>query len=275
MAAPAVDRFEPHRYPWPTVRVNVMLLASGTRPLTLAPGGRLGAARVRPSGSAASVPVDELLAGQGVAPVGSRALVVAVGSNASPDVLRHKFARSGRDVSPTTPLVAGTVTGIGVGHSAHVSRRGYVAAAPYADPRARCRLTVSLLDEAQVAAIDATEPNYRRVLLSGRDHPLELDSGERPEAYYLYVSVHGVLADPFTGRPTPRRTQGSLHRWLAATTREAVFGGEPARVAGLLGRGEEQERLRRLFGERGMVRGAGLATGAGPAPSSATRRRAP
>lgn len=259
MTAPAVDGFEPHRYPWTTGPANVVLVRSGTRPVEVTPGRRLGRARVAAPEGAATVEVDALLATEGGPPVGARTLVVAVGSNASPDVLRAKYLRSGRAVLAATPFVRCTAAGLGVGFSAHVSRRGYVAAAPFVAPGAQCRLTASFLDPAQLAVVDATEPNYRRVLVRGGDHPLTLDTGERPASYHLYVSVHGVLAHPTSGEQAGRWPQEALFRWLAAITGDTVFRGDPVAVSDRLAQEDEQRRLRRLFAERGLARRSGLA----------------
>jgi len=61
-----------------------------------------------------------------------RQLVVAVGSNASPAVMRRKLSRRG--VSTVIPFVTAEADGIGAAHSAHVSKAGYVAAAPFPVP---------------------------------------------------------------------------------------------------------------------------------------------
>ncbi|MEK8172633.1 hypothetical protein NKH77_36085 [Streptomyces sp. M19] len=66
---------------------------------------------------------------------------------------------------------------------------------PVPGPAADTRLVVGWLDTAQLAAVDATEPNYGRIPLSGDDCPMTLPSGERLAGAYLYVSVHGLLAD--------------------------------------------------------------------------------
>ena len=97
----------------------------------------------------------------GAAPLAERTLVVAVGSNASPDVMRCKFARAGVDA--TVPFVRVRLGGIAVGHSAHVSLAGYVAAAPYHAPGATATFTASLLDDDQLECLDETERTYTRL----------------------------------------------------------------------------------------------------------------
>ena len=121
-------------------------LLEGTRFHPLPPGG-----------------LDRALARADATPVRDRNLVVAVGSNASPAVLLGKLASAG--VTATVPFVEGEVVGLRVGHSAHVSRAGYLAAAPVRAPGARTSVTALLLDDEQVGCLDQTEPNYIRRLL--------------------------------------------------------------------------------------------------------------
>ena len=119
--------------------------------------------------------------------------VVAVGSNGSPAQLRRKF--HGR-AHLLVPLTYATVRGLLPGVSAHVSRPGYVPAAPVLAPGAVVRLPVLWLDESQLAVLDATEPNYRRRPLPDA---ASVDDGRRPD---LYAGRHGWLKDrggePFT-----------------------------------------------------------------------------
>ncbi|MGB3186492.1 MAG: hypothetical protein WBB15_11580, partial [Ornithinimicrobium sp.] len=136
------------------------------------------------------------------------------------------------------------VAGLGVGHSAHLSAPGYVAAAPFCqhltgppsttsadlaggpdgpgrpdaessghrpDDSARA-YSLSWLSTAQAAALDATEPNYDRL-------PLRADaavSNERAPAVIagvtLYVSQHGVLAED--GQPVSLMSQPVARAWL-------------------------------------------------------------
>ena len=124
-------------------------------------------------------------------PLDSRSLVVSIGSNSSPEVLRRKFGRPGYPVSRILPLIRAESHHIGVGHSAHVSKAGYIAAAPYSQRGRRSTVWVAWLDERQLMALDETEPNYRRVELNGADCPLVLDNGERPESFSLFASRSG------------------------------------------------------------------------------------
>ncbi|WP_312866286.1 hypothetical protein [Streptomyces boluensis] len=194
--------------PWPALLV-------GERLLRVEPGpGPLGALRVEGGGRLDGY-VDDL---------DRRHPVLAVGSNASPAQVAYKLARD--RLSGVVPMLPVTVRGIGVGCSAHVGRAGYVAAAPYPDPEATRTLVLSWLDDAQLAAVDATEvPNYRRRLLSAAALGLA-PPGLAPAGAWLYTGERGVLVGP-GGRPLPGGgDQGALLAGLLARS---------ARLRALLG----------------------------------------
>ncbi|MFI9719333.1 hypothetical protein ACIHFE_06710 [Streptomyces sp. NPDC052396] len=166
--------------------------------------------------------LDAALAALGADPAGRRHPVLAVGSNASPAQLAHKLA--GRGLPVVVPMVPVRVRGIGVGCSAHVGRNGYAPAAPYADPAAEHTLVAAWFDAAQLAAVDATEPAYRRVPVTGPRFTMALPSGAPLPAAGLYVSRYGTLADPATGRPRPGGgNQRALLTALLASPRLAAL----------------------------------------------------
>ncbi|NEB75437.1 hypothetical protein G3I40_09395 [Streptomyces sp. SID14478] len=205
-----VPALVPLSYPGRPVPVPSLLL--GDELLELAADGPAGHWLLSGNGAR----LDDVLVDRGHAPTTARTPVLAVGSNASPAQVAHKLARLGLPVA--VPMVPLRVRGIGIGCSAHIGRNGYVAAAPYPDPRAAHTLVVSWLDEAQLTAVDATElPNYRRTALA--DPPLP--------GIQLYVSEHGVLRDPLTGAPRPGG--GDQARLLSA-----LMAGSPA-LRSLLG----------------------------------------
>ena len=143
----------------------------------------------------------------------SRVAVVAVGSNASPTVLARKL---GPVLARGLPVAVGSVEGLTVGHSAHVSARGYVAAAPVRGGGAH-PVTVGWFDPDQLAVLDATEPNYRRVTLP-ESMPCRASVEAAGEAAVVsgaqvYASVHGVVGE--RGAPLPLGDQATVLAWIA------------------------------------------------------------
>ncbi len=167
--------------------------------------------------------------------------VVAVGSNAAPAVLRAKLHRHG--VSTDVAVAPLQVNGIAVGHSAHVSVGGYIAAAPYAAPGRVADVHVSWFDDDQLAALDATEPNYDRVTFG------EVE---------LYVSKWGVLG--LGGVPIEFTTQRALYKVLARNgAGDGVI--DPADAPGTVARLQQpdvRDRLRNGWADRGFVVSPGL-----------------
>ena len=134
--------------------------------------------------------------------------LLAVGSNASAEVLRRKLD------GPVPPLpVAPCIVGdLAVGHSAHVSRPGFLAAAPYRRAGARTSAVALWPDPAQLAALDATEPSYERVWLSAERYPLWVGI-LRPTGCWVHSSRFGLLADS-ARRTVPLRSQAAAHEIL-------------------------------------------------------------
>jgi hypothetical protein len=202
-----VPLLDPLSYPGPPVPWPALL--RGDRLLPLAPAaGPVGRWRTGESGRE----LDAVLRAAEAPPIAERVAVVATGSNSAPGQMRHKLLAAGcRVVLPMVPVV---VTGVRVGVSAHISAPGYVGAAPFTAPGRR-PLTVAWLDADQLAAVDATEPNYRRVPLPPDRFPVALPDGRvLPEAW-LYVGRHGVLA-PGGGAPRPCGDQRALLSTLLA-----------------------------------------------------------
>ncbi|MFC5721335.1 hypothetical protein ACFP1Z_14275 [Streptomyces gamaensis] len=250
----------PLSYPGRPVTEPSLLTGPELLPLRVGTG-RLGGWRVVDAygpyapAAAREPALDEALAALGAPPCGERRPVLAVGSNASPAQLRHKLTRCAR--SAVVPLVPVRVRGVSVGCSAHIGVNGYVAAAPFAAPEAVSTLVLGWLDAGQLAAVDATEHNYRRVLLPGDAFPVELPSGERLDGAYLYVSRHGVLADPADpGRPRPAGGQRALLASLLAASPalRALLGADPE---SWVARARADEAVRaagkRIFGELGWT----------------------
>lgn len=199
--------------------------------------------------------LDQELRRRAQAETGTRYPVIAVGSNASPGQVSHKLTRLG--ISATVPMVPARVQGIGVGCSGHISPAGYVAATPYVERDASVVLVIAWLDDAQLAAVDATEfPDYRRALLPGSEFAMTMPSGERLGGAYIYFSAHGVLSDP-DGIPRPGGQDQSrlLSALLAASAGlRNLLGPDPATWVKKAGHDPElRARGTRIFAEEGWV----------------------
>ncbi|SER68753.1 hypothetical protein SAMN04487983_102078 [Streptomyces sp. yr375] len=187
-----------------------------------------------------------------------RTPVVAVGSNASPAQLRHKMAEFG--ITSPVPMVRARVTGLDVGVSAHVSRLGYVSASPVNAPDVTRELFVIWLDAAQLAVVDATEPNYDRVLLPTSGFRIELEDGQALPGAFAYVNHHGVLHD---GAGVPRGHPGQralITELLAGSPAlRRLFGATPEEFCARA-RADARlcERGTRLFAQEKLVTDSGL-----------------
>lgn len=227
----------PEGYPWSALAAATSVLVDeGTRRLIPAHAGGIGAARLAAAPVGTEPTLADLLARLGAVPLAERTLVVAVGSNAAPRVIRRKYAGGGLRGPLVTPFARCTVSGLAVGCSAHVSRRGYVPAAPFASPGAVTELVAAWFDPEQLEIVDRTEPNYDRLELTADRFPLALATGERPERFAVYASRWGVLADPRTGAPRPfEDRQERILAWLDAQVGGGVFAGPAAQVCARLG----------------------------------------
>ncbi|MGW0803647.1 hypothetical protein [Nonomuraea sp. NPDC002799] len=190
----------PLTYPGRVPGTSGVLVDDAYVPLRAAPGGPPEEWR---AGAEGAETLGALLARHGCAPLPERHVVVAVGSNAAPSQLLRKL--TGHQVRPIVPMTLARVRDVAPGVSAHVSKWGYVPAAPIRTPGETSRLFALWLDERQLAALDLTEPNYRREPLA---HPITLDRAVRLRAY-VYTGRHGCLADG-EGRPRRLTSQRAL-----------------------------------------------------------------
>jgi hypothetical protein len=217
------SQLDPLLYPWDPPEVSGVMDGDDFLPLELAAG------------------LDRALVEADAAPLESRSMVVSIGSNSSADVMRRKFANYHQSVSSVLPLVRGQLRNIAIGHSAHVSKAGYIAAAPYPRTGECTTVWVSWLDERQLIALDETEPNYRRILLDGEAYPLEVGLGEFPEDFSLFTSRWGVLTDgdgeklPFLDQPALFGLLAGIAAGDCAEEGKSVFAGSPERVIEHLG----------------------------------------
>ena len=126
-----------------------------------------------------------------VKPMAQRFPLIAVGSNASPGQIIHKFS----DVlgNATIPLTRAAVVDIEVAHSAHVSRAGYIPYAPMLAKRSSRRFFILWLDSDQLRQMDATEPNYQRFNLSQLDRPAVIQ--KPPQSHCFHIPSIEVVGD--------------------------------------------------------------------------------
>lgn len=204
------------------------------------------------------LPLDEALARLGVVGIAGRRPVLAVGSNASPAQLRHKFGDT------VVPLVRGRATGLAVGHSAHVGAAGYLPYTPVAaaGPQAFAELVCLWLDDVQRRRLDATEPNYRPLVLDA-SRPFVLSSGEVVPAPLLYRSRWGALRLDPAAPPLAAGGQAAVYGRLGALAwfRELVpehRAGSGAVAAALGADRERREGVRDRFAALGLAAPDGL-----------------
>jgi hypothetical protein len=200
----------------------------------------------------AATTLDDLLRSRGAPLLADRHPILAVGSNGSPAQLRRKLA--GRP-SVLLPLTYATVRGLVCGVSAHVSRPGYVPAAPVRVAGATGRLVVLWPDDAQLSVIDATEPNYHLLPLPD-PATVSLDGGTPLAGCRLYAGRHGCLVDRHGG-PFHLTGQAELVTGLLADLPELgrlTGARDPGEFAARVRRDPElRERVRALWRREGRV----------------------
>ncbi|MFP3989821.1 hypothetical protein U9R90_20580 [Streptomyces sp. E11-3] len=244
---------DPLTYPGATPDASGLLVQGHYLRLIPVRGRRLGQWWVESAADGGQVPLDHVLLRHDRVDAGARVPVLAVGSNAAPAQLHHKFTRRG--VLGAVPMVKAVVTGLRSGVSAHVGRAGYVPATSVLAAGAPSTLTLSWLTEAQLAVLDGTELHYNRVLLPGARFPVELPSGERLGGCQAYVSKHGcLLADD--GAPLALLPQRELLTVLlerSAALRELLGRTPEAAVARAAADEAVREAARRIFATEGQI----------------------
>lgn len=116
-----------------------------------------------------------------------RTLLLAYGSNASPEVLARKLALSGDPVL----VEPGWLHDFDVVYSAHISPYGAVPATLQRSVGTAVRVAVLHLTPEQLRLVSATEPNYEPTHLEGLH--CELAGGETKSGLAVYLSKHGCL----------------------------------------------------------------------------------
>lgn len=198
----------------------------------------------------------------------SRRAVLATGSNASPAKLAVKFRDRGCGTEVVGLIV--DVEALIVRPSAHFGRSGYWPFAPARLDGTGTTCVLTLLDEDQVAVLDRTEPNYRRILLDPGVHRVRPRDASRVEpvgavevgAVEVYESLHGVVVDdrlPAWTEPPP--SQQTLLTALIRATGDELSDRDPATLSDAVRRQPERADAVTTAVRRHLrVRASGLAT---------------
>jgi len=236
----------PGLYPGPPVPGDCLLAGTWRHPLS-------GTILDDEGGPLAGLSLDDALAALDAAPMSARRPIAAIGSNAAAGQLLHKWGGA----VDAVPMMRATASGIGVGHSAHVSAAGYVPYAPVAAPGRRTTVFVLWLDEKQVERLDATEPNYVRTTV-GAAGSLTLDVGGTPNSWELYRSRWGALGgrDGFLPAADQATAMARLAAW-GLTAHLPAWPDIPRVQAGLAADAAARAALRRALA--GFARPDGLA----------------
>lgn len=230
---------DPSRYPGNPTSQDGVLCDSRFFPLVRKPLRRLGQSLVE--GVAESPNPGDALPGDvwslnkflvrnNGTQIDRRFPVVAVGSNADPQVIAGKIKRYnerlGEAVNDVIPFIKATMYGLSVGHLPRPSRGTYFPYTAFLGNKEGSEskpveVVVIFLDKGQLEAIDSTEPNYDRVQVDGIRYPLILNSiegySEQLRNYVLYWSKRGVLLDSNGSPKSLDNNQESLISSLSAS----------------------------------------------------------
>ena len=125
-----------------------------------------------------------------------RVPVIAHGSNRAPEQVHRKFGHlTGED--SVIPVTRAQLHDHDVVFSAHMTRYGSVSATLHEAPGTRVEIYVTWLTEHQVERMHETEigaGNYGYGRIGGLS--LAIEQGPALDEAFVYLSVHGCLADP-------------------------------------------------------------------------------
>lgn len=255
--APIESDLDPLAYPWSPPRDNGLMVPTndhGYLPMTIMTGRRLGKARLLMSDGYHTKGLSSYLAAHAQTPMRGRHVVLAVGSNASPEVMRNKFRRRGFNTPLTLPFVRCRVSNLAVGYMPFVAPRGYVPATPIHAPGEQTVLWASWFDDDQLAALDSTEPEYSCTRLASADYPLVVDmpGGEPITSYYVYEADSGVIE--IGGEPIRLGSQQDFYQAMAQVPQFAdEFGRPTSEVLEWLKVPEHQDEFVARLAEAGLI----------------------
>jgi hypothetical protein len=179
---------DPADYPFAQPDSSQLVLAERVLPVVAVREGRSIAKWTVRDGDQL-VALDDLLGSQYTATLAAKRWpVIAYGSNSNADVLRDKLS----GIGPTfVPMLRAQLRDVDVVYSAHVSPKGAIPATLCPSPDTRLTVFVLLLEINQLVAMDETEPNYDRMLVT-KPGVLMPDLAAAAQAY-VYKSKHGLL----------------------------------------------------------------------------------
>jgi hypothetical protein len=119
-----------------------------------------------------------------------RVPVIAHGSNRAPEQLRRKFGTAAQ-----IPVTIGWLADYDVVYSAHITQYGAVASTLQHAPGVRVRLSITWLNESQLARMHETEgpTNYTFGRLNDIELRLEAGPGGRCGEAFVYLGRNGCL----------------------------------------------------------------------------------
>jgi hypothetical protein len=125
-----------------------------------------------------------------------RVPVIAHGSNRAPEQLHRKFGHL-KGESSTIPVTRARLSDHDVVFSAHMTRYGSISATLHEAPGTRVQVWVTWLTEPQVERMHETEIGAGNYGYGRIDRvTLEIEEGPAVGEAFVYLSVHGCLADP-------------------------------------------------------------------------------
>lgn len=191
----AAPRLLPHTYPgvWPPcdtiITAPTLYEIWHPTPPTTPPAPLAGYTAF--DGGYDTTTLGEVLAVHNAAPLAGRVPVVAVGSNAAPSQLRHKWWAAGDPAGLCIPQLWATIPDFAAVYAPFAAPYGSIPATA-ARGHTPAHLPVQLLDATQLAGLDATEyPHYKRVWVPGT---VTLGTGHTLTGVYAYVAHAGCLA---------------------------------------------------------------------------------
>jgi hypothetical protein len=170
-----------------------------------------------------------------------RHALLAIGSNAAPWRLAGKLAHFEDAEDRLVAVECGPLEDYDVGPVPTVTAYGSMPATLFASPGTSTNLAVLWVNEAQLTLLTWSEISYRFGRLS------DVRFAGRSRTVYAYVSRMGTFAPD--GVPLALAAVPASHRSAPALTQSALLD----RVAGILGHGDGETLVRRIFEDTGAV----------------------